>query len=109
MNNTALLEHTQQLLADPLLTGESIDEKIRNLLKEEYLRRLAQYRRVVVLLVQKYGMSFDEFVSQRVVQRENFSWHVETDAMDWETAVSGIITMERKLKAMSNVNNAQNK
>ncbi len=109
MNNTEILEHTQQLLADSLLNGESVDEKIRYLLKEEYLRRLAQYRRVVFLLGQKYGVSFDEFVSQRVVQQENFSWHVETDAMDWETAVSGIKTMERKLMALGNVNHAQDK
>ena len=109
MNDTSLLEHTQRLLADPLLNGESVDEKICYLLKEEYLRRLAQYRRAIFLLGQKYGMSFDEFVSRRIVQQENFSWHVETDAMDWETAVSGIKTMERKLKALGNVKDAQDK
>ena len=81
MNNITLLEHTQQLLADPLLNGESVDEKIRYLLKEEYLRRLAQYRRAIFLLEQKYGLSFDEFVSRRIVQQENFSWQAEKDAM----------------------------
>lgn len=109
MKNATLLKHTQQLLADPLLTGQSLDEKIRYLLKEEYTRRLAQYRRVVYLLEQKYGIRFENFVSQRVVQRENFSWHVESDAVDWETAVSGIKTMERKLKALGNLKDAQNK
>lgn len=109
MNNTALLDHTQQLLADPLLAGESVDEKILYLLKEEYLRRLAQYRRTDFLLGQKYGMSFDEFVSRRIVEQENFNWHVETDAMDWETAVSGIKTMEKKLKALGNVTDAKDR
>jgi hypothetical protein len=100
MSNATLLEQTQQLLDDPLLVGKNADEKIRYLLKEEYLRRLAQYRRTVFLLGQKYGISFDEFVTQRIVQRENFAWHVETDAMEWETAVSGIKTIERKLKVL---------
>ena len=107
MNNITLLEHTQQLLADPLLNGESVDEKIRYLLKEEYLRRLAQYRRAIFLLEQKYGLSFDEFVSRRIVQQENFSWQAEKDAMDWETAFSGIRTMERKLEILGNVKNVQ--
>lgn len=100
MNTPPLLAHTQQLLDDPFLVGQSADEKIRYLLKEAYLRRLAQYRRTVSLLGQKYGISFDDFVSQRIVQNENFAWHVETDAMDWETAVSGIKTIERKLKVL---------
>jgi len=101
MNNAILLEHTQQLLDDPSLVGQNVDEKIRYLLKEEYLRRLAQYRRTISLLGQKYGMNFEGFVSQRIIQSENFSWQVETDAMDWETAVSGIKTIERKLKDLS--------
>lgn len=94
------MEHTQRLLDDPLLAGVSVDEKVRYLLQEKYLRRMAQYRRAASRLAKKYELSFEEFVTRRIVQREDFSWHVESDAIDWETAISGIRTMERKLKEL---------
>lgn len=104
MNGYTLQEHTQTLLRDPLLVGNSLDEKIQHLLREEYLRRLIQYRRMVSLLAQKYGMSFENFINEKIIERDNFSWHVETDAMDWEMAVSGIKTMERKLAFLQQAN-----
>jgi len=61
------------------------------------LRQLGQYRRVDLLMQQKYGISFEEFVSQGVVRKKEYSWDVESDAMEWETAISGIKTMERNI------------
>ena len=49
---------------------------------------------------QKYGVSFDEFISRGIVQENEYSWNVESDAMEWETAISGIKTIERKLEAL---------
>lgn len=100
MSDTILMEHTQRLLDDPLLDGESVDEKVRYLLQEKYLRRMAQYRRTASWLAKKYELNFEEFVTRRVVRSEEFSWQVETDAIDWETAISGIRTMGRKLKEL---------
>jgi len=48
-------------------------------------------------MVDKYGVDFHEFVNRRVTQREGYSWEVESDAMSWETAISGVRTLERKL------------
>jgi len=45
-------------------------------------------------------MTFEEFVARRVVQQREYAWDVETDAMDWETAVGGMKTMERKLQEL---------
>jgi hypothetical protein len=98
MAETALLEETRQLLEEPLLGEQDLDTKVRLLIEGEYLRRLGRYRRLDHILSQKYGMTFEEFVAQRVVQREGYTWDVESDAMDWETAVSGITTIERKLQ-----------
>jgi len=42
------------------------------------------------LLTQKYEMTFEEFIAQRVAQQEGYTWDVETDAMDWEAAVGGM-------------------
>ena len=77
------------------------DAQVRFLLKAEYMRRLARYHRMDRLLTQRYGMTFEEFNASRMVRQKDYSWDVETDAMDWETAMSGIKTVERKLKGLS--------
>jgi hypothetical protein len=95
-----LLEHTRRLLGEPQLDGEDPDEKICNLIKAEYLRRSGRYRRVDLLMTQKYGMTFDEFIRRRIVKEHEYGWNVELDAMDWETAVAGIKTMKRKIQEL---------
>jgi hypothetical protein len=67
------------------------------------MRRLVHYRRVDRNLRQKYGTTFEDFIANRVVRQEGHSWEVETDAMDWETAVDGMETMRRKLQELQHV------
>lgn len=98
MSETRLMESTLQFLAEPLLGEQDLDTKVRFLLEAEYLRRLGRYRRLDRTLAQKYGMTFEEFVERRVVQQKGYTWDVEKDAMDWEMAVDGMRTMERKLQ-----------
>ena len=100
MENTSILGRTIKFLEDAPLVGDNLDTKVLYLLQSEYLRHLGQYRRVDLLMQQKYGITFDEFVSRRVVQEKGYSWDVESDAMEWETAISGIKTMERKIKEL---------
>jgi hypothetical protein len=85
-----------------------LDTKVCLLLEAEYLRRLRQYRRVDYFLTQKYEMTFEEFTVQRVAQREGYTWDVETDAMDWETAVGGMKMMMRKLQELRESRHAHN-
>jgi len=100
MSGAGLLEHTRRFLEEPLLGEQDLDTKVFFLLEAEYLRRLRQYRRVDYLLTQKYEMTFEEFIAQRVAQQEGYTWDVETDAMDWETAVGGMKTMKRKIQEL---------
>ena len=100
MTDIALLEKTKQLLVNAPITGQDFDTKIQNLLEGEYLRHLARYRHTDFLLTLKYGMAFDEFIRQRVIRQKNYSWDSESDAMKWETAISGMNTMERNLKEL---------
>jgi len=100
MENIAILKRTQELLEGASLGGQDVDSKVMHLLKAEYLRRLSQYRRVDLLLTQKYGMSFDEFISCRIVRERGYAWDVESDAMEWETAISGIKTMRRNIEEL---------
>jgi hypothetical protein len=98
-----LQEQTRKLLEEPLLGEQDLDAKIRRLLEAEYMRRLVQYRRVDRNLRQKYDTTFEDFIADRVVRQEGYTWEAETDAMDWETAVDGIETMRRKLQELQHV------
>jgi len=100
MSELELLPHTQHLLLDPLFGEQDVDATIRLLLEAEYLRRLSQYRRLNFALQRKYTMTFSEFAEKRMTRQLNYVWDVEKDAMDWETAVGGIETIERKLQEL---------
>jgi hypothetical protein len=76
------------------------DEMVCQLIDTEYLRQVARYRRVDMALTHKYEMTFDDFVARRITRQKGFTWEVEQDAMDWETAVGGMATIERKLKEL---------
>jgi hypothetical protein len=98
-------ERTKALLAEPLLHGQDMDAKIRALLEAEYLRRLQQGHRQDRILRSKYGMSFDDFLAQRVVAQRGYTWDVEQDAVDWETAIGGIATFKKKLHDLRELGN----
>lgn len=100
MSEMKLLERTRQLLEEPLLGEQDLDTKVRLLLEAEYLRRLGRYRRLDRILTRKYGMTFEGFVARRIVQQKGYTWDVESDAMEWETAVDGVRTIERKLQEL---------
>lgn len=95
------------LLDDPFLGEDSANDTLFHLLESEYLRRLARYQRTNRALEQKYDLSFQDFISGDVIQQKGHSWEVEKDAMDWETAVGGITTMNRKLADLHSLQNAK--
>ena len=107
MSEARLMESTRQLLEEPLLGEQDLDTKVRLLLEAEYLRRLGRYRRLDRTLIQKYGMTFEEFIERRVVQQKGYTWDVETDAMNWEAAVDGMRSMERKLQELGELGRVQ--
>ncbi len=97
MNECALLDETVRWLTEAPISGHTLDDKVRQLLQAEYLRKIGQFKRTDMMLTKKYGMNFSRFMDERVVAKMQYSWESETDAMDWEEAVSGIQTIERKL------------
>jgi len=108
MAQVTLNEKTQAFLSDPALGASDPDAKIRQLIEAEYRRQLGRYHRVNHALTRKYAMPFTEFLQQGIVRQRNYSWEVEKDAMDWETAVAGIHTVERKLQELYGVTDETN-
>jgi hypothetical protein len=91
---------TKKVLNQLFPNSPDADTKVRQLVRAEYLRELARFRRADLALSRKYGLTFDEFIAERIAQKLGYSWDVEQDAMAWETATGGILTMERKLQLM---------
>jgi len=100
MTAVVLLERTQEFLRETMLGDQDPDTKVRQLIEAEYLRQEARYRRLDLALARKYGMTFDDFIAHRITREKGYTWEVEQDAMDWETAVGGMVTIERKLKEL---------
>ena len=67
------------------------------LIESEYRRRLVCYQHTVHLLERKYGMTFDAFEAQHMVEQRGYSWEVESDAQEWEMALDGIVGLEGQL------------
>jgi len=100
MTTVALLERTQEILNEVVPGERDPNTQVHQLIESEYLRRLGRYRRTDMTLARKYEMSFTEFSARRIPRQEDYSWEVEQDAMDWETAMGGIATIERQLRQL---------
>ena len=100
MGTAILLERTQELIRHSVPGNQDMDTKVRQLIKAECMHQLARYRRVDMTLNRKYGLTFEDFLNQHITRKMDYSWEVEKDAMDWETAIGGMETVERKLKEL---------
>jgi len=96
----AVMNAIQEATAERIITTVPIDE-IKEALLNEYRRRIILSKMVDEAMKKKYGMTFQEFDSKNIVKRQDFSWQVESDAMEWEHAVEGNRYAEQKLKSIS--------
>ena len=96
----AVSERTAQHLASLPVAGDT-DHKLRALLVAEYRRRLSRYSLTDRLLREKYGLSFEEFERQKITAQRNYSWEVESEAVEWDLAIGGLQTTQRRLTELS--------
>jgi len=83
-----------------LFPEETKENRIRRLIENELRRRLARYRLTIHNLETKYHMDFTSFQAKKIVEKQGYSFEVENDFSDWEMAIDGVATMERKLKKL---------
>ena len=79
------------------LAGE---DEILNALKNDHRRKLITYKFVDEKFRKKYKVDFQAFEKHNIVKEKEFSWEVESDAMEWEHTIEGIKTCEQKLKEL---------
>ena len=77
------------------------DDELKDLLKRDYLRRLTRYRMTDDFYKKKYKMDFESFEKANIVDKQNYTLEVESDAQEWELAIDGIKTVEKKLKELT--------
>lgn len=80
---------------------EMSEDELKYLLRRDYLRRLTRYRMTDEFYRQKYNIDFEGFEKINIVDRQNYTFEVESDAQEWELAIDGIKTIEKKLKELS--------
>ena len=79
---------------------EMTEDELQELLRRDHLRRLTRYRMIDDLYKNKYGMDFESFERENVVEKQKYTFDVESDAQEWELAIDGIKTIEKKLKEL---------
>jgi len=97
-----MLQISDQLASyiEDIFPEETVDIKIKRLIEHELIRKLAQYQHTVRTLEIKYQMNFEKFKEKNVVTQKGYSFEVENDFCDWEMALDGKKTIERKLNKL---------
>lgn len=80
---------------------EMTEDELKDLFRRDYLRRLTRYRITDDFYRKKYNMDFDSFEKANIIERQNYDFDVESDAQEWELAIDGIRSVEKKLKELS--------
>ncbi|MCR4405665.1 MAG: hypothetical protein NUW24_01910 [Anaerolineae bacterium] len=96
MDSVAVSENIARII-DRLEAGTSLDDKLTRVLENEIRRRLARYEWIDRQFQRKYGMTLEEFEQRRVVEKQNYSFEVESDHQDWDQAVDGIKMLRQEL------------
>ncbi|MFH1563611.1 MAG: hypothetical protein ABIF11_09415 [Nitrospirota bacterium] len=83
---------------------EITEDELKNIFYRDYLRRLARYRMTDNFYRKKYGIDFERFEEENIVEKQGYTFEVESEAQEWELAIDGIRTVEKKLKEFSGEN-----
>ena len=81
------IESTQTI--EKIVRAIPFDE-IKEALVNEYQRRLIRYKMIDEVMKKKYSMDYPKFDEGNIVKKNQYSWEVESDAMEWEHAIEGI-------------------
>jgi len=79
---------------------EMSEDELKEMLRRDYLRKLTRYRITDDFYKKKYSMDFDSFEKENIVEKQNYSYEVESDAEEWELAIDGIRTIEKKMREL---------
>jgi hypothetical protein len=80
---------------------EMSEDELKEVIRRDFVRKLTGYRLTDDSYKKKYNMDFPSFQKANIVEKQNYSFEVESDAQEWELAIDGIETLTKKLKDIS--------
>ncbi len=80
---------------------EMSEDELKEVIRRDFVRKLTGYRLTDDSYKKKYNMDFPSFQKANIVEKQNYSFDVESDAQEWELAIDGIETLTKKLKDIS--------
>ncbi len=80
---------------------EMTEDELKEVLRRDFVRKLTGYRMTDDFYKKKYNMDFASFQKANVVEKQDYTFEVESDAQEWELAIDGIETVKKKLKDIS--------
>ena len=84
-------------IIDRLVPEGDLDLKMRTILSHEIRRRLAEFEAVDRRFHEKYGMALDEFEQREIVKGKGYSFEVERDHQEWDSAVDALTILRMDL------------
>jgi len=78
-----------------------IDYKVRKILREDIKRKLVEFQLIDNRFQKKYGMTLDEFEKRNIIKEKGFSFEVESNYHEWDSAVDAIKTLKAKIKDLT--------
>lgn len=95
-----ITEKTTKIL-DLLIPEGNLDYKVRKILIEDIKRRLTEFQLIDNRFRKKYGMTLDEFEQRNIIKEKKFSFEVESDYHEWDSAMDAIRTLGAKIEDLS--------
>jgi uncharacterized protein YlxP (DUF503 family) len=93
-------EKTTKILGLLIPEGD-LDYKVRKLLMEDLKRKLVKFQLIVNRFQKKYGMTLGEFEKRNIIKEKDYSFEVESDYHEWDSAEDAIKTLKSKIEDLS--------
>ena len=84
-------------IIDRLVPDGDLDLKMRTILLHEVRRRLGEFESIDRRFRDKYSMGLEEFERRQVVKDHGYSFEVEKDHQEWDSAVDAIAALREDL------------
>ncbi|MBI5208285.1 MAG: hypothetical protein HY934_10940 [Candidatus Firestonebacteria bacterium] len=84
--------------------NEMSNDELKEIIRRDYIRRLTRYRKTDDFYTKKYNMNFETFQKENIIEKKNYTFEVESDSEEWELAIDGINTIEKRLKELTSGN-----
>ena len=95
-----LTKKTTKIL-DLLIPEGDLDYKVRKILIEDFKRKLVEFQLVDNRFQKKYGVTLDEFEKRNIIKEKGFSFEVESDYHEWDSALDAINALKAKIEDLS--------